>query len=159
MNPSQASPALRLAVSRERLRQALRDTAARPRDGTNPRTGEAAAFWREALKSMPGASSVLDAAGVWWSKHPLHMVGVVAANAVRSVVMPLARRHPLGLVFGALLLGGLVAWSRPWRWIAAPVLLAGLIPEILVKVMGQSQPLSWIALLNALMQQGAKSKD
>jgi len=48
--------------------------------------------------------------------------------------------------------GGLLAWSRPWRWILTPALLASVMPQLMSKLIGRMQPLSLVTLLTALMQ-------
>ncbi len=81
---------------------------------------------------------------------PLHLAGKLATDAVKSAVSPLAQRNPLGLVLGAALTGGLLAWSRPWRWIVTPGLLATLLPQLLSRALGNTPPLPWMKLLTTL---------
>jgi hypothetical protein len=52
-------------------------------------------------------------------------------EAVKTLLLPLAQRHPLGLVLGGVALGALLGWSRPWRWLATPALVVGLLPQLL----------------------------
>lgn len=59
------------------------------------------------------------------------MAGVIAATTADAVLEPVAQRHPWRLVLGAAALGGLLAWSRPWRWVVVPALFAGLVPQLL----------------------------
>jgi hypothetical protein len=95
----------RLALSRERLRQALaEDTAAAMPESRRP------------LGNIIGAA---------------HQIGRVALR-------PLAQRHPLGLMVGALLAGGLLAWGRPWRWPLKPALLAAWWPQLLMAALAQA---------------------
>lgn len=129
----------RLVLSRERLRQALRDKKDPPGLARKPRFGGA---WMAGLKSIPGAGVVIDAMHRWWTQHPLRMAAMAAADAAKIMVQPLAQRHPLGLVFGVFLLGGLLARSHPWRTLATPALLVGLLPQILSKVMSRASEYS-----------------
>ncbi len=122
----------RLALSRERLRQAMRDSSEPLAEASNQRAGESAAAWLDSLKSIPGAS---EAVSSWWTQHPLRIATMVAAGAAKAVVQPMAKRDPLGVVLGALLLGGLLAWSRPWRWLLKPALFAALLPQLFYKVL------------------------
>lgn len=115
----------RLTLSRERLRQALRDIAAAPDHATNP----------------------------------LHLAGRMATDALNHAVHPVAQRNPLGLVLGAAVAGAVVAWSRPWRWILTPALVATLLPPLLSRTLGTSPPLPWMKLLTALTRPSKKSEN
>lgn len=130
-----AAASARLALSRERLRLALQGLSAAQGDPTGRRTDAAAVQWLESVMSIPGASVVFDALRRWWARHPLRLASLLAADATKAVVQPLAQRHPLGLVFGALLLGAAIAWSRPWRWLVKPALLAGLLPQLFTRAL------------------------
>lgn len=90
----------RLHASRHQLQRALHTTPHAP-----PPAG--ADFAAEALRG-------------WWGRHPLRVGGDAALGVANVLLRPLAQRHPLGLVAGAVLVGGLLAWSRPWRWAVRP---------------------------------------
>ncbi len=123
----------RLVRSRERLRVALQQGSAAggaSRPGPGADAGQGPSAWLQSLAALPGAAIVIDAVRDWWAKHPLHLAGEMGAEAARSVLRPVALRHPLALVLGALLLGGVLAWTRPWRWILKPAWFAGLWPEL-----------------------------
>ena len=126
------SPTDRLARSRERLRQALDGTLATPAAANDPGGRATAPSWLDTLKALPGAAVVAEAIGSWWARHPWRVAAIVAASTASAVVKPLAQRHPLGLMVGAVLVGGLIAWSRPWRWAVKPALFAGLLPQLLL---------------------------
>jgi hypothetical protein len=148
-----SEPSTRLALSRDRLRQAMRGIAAVPDEATGERAGGSAPVWLDNLKSIPGAGVVVEALRSWWAQHPLRMVSMVAADAAKTVVQPIALRNPLGLVAAALLLGGLLAWSRPWRWILKPALFAGMLPHLISKAMAHVPPRSWMAVWTALAKE------
>ena len=78
---------------------------------------------------------------------------MVAADSTKGVLQPMAQKNPLGLVFGALVLGGLLAWSRPWRWLIKPALFAGLLPQLVSKALAHVPSRSWLAVLTSLMQE------
>ena len=153
------TPAERLVFSRECLRQALRDASAPPGQATDQRTGGSSVTWLASLNSIPGAAVVIAAVNSWWAQHPLRTAGLLAADAVKAVVQPIAQRNPLGLVLGAFLLGGLLAWARPWRRLLTPALIVGLLPQLLFKAIAYVPPGSWSALLAALAQQQRRSKE
>jgi hypothetical protein len=94
----------------------------------------------------------MDAVRCWWAQHPFRMTVLVVADAAKAAILPIAQRHPLGLVVGAFLVGGLLARSRPWRWILPPALFAGLLPQIVAKAAAHVPVQSWISILMALTQ-------
>lgn len=147
------SPAERLALSRERLRQAMQPRNPAGASARGALGASSPGAWLRALKANPAAAILLDALARWWSQHPLRLAGMVAADATSAVVRPMAQRNPLGLVLGALLVGGALAWSRPWRWLVTPALLAGLVPQLFSKLMALVPPQSWMAVLAALTQE------
>jgi hypothetical protein len=143
----------RLTQSRELLQQALQ-TLADPQSGVaDQRVDGAATDWLSILKSIPGVGVVTDAVRSWWRQHPLYAAGVVLADTAKAVVLPLAQRHPLALVAGGFLVGGLLGWTRPWRWIVTPALLAGLLPQLLSKAAVAVPPSSWMTILATLLKQ------
>ncbi len=105
----------RLTLSRERIRQALFESAAAPHERDNP----------------------------------LVVAGTFAKEAVETAVQPFAQRNPLGLVAGAALVGGLLAWSRPWRWLLTPVVVS-MLPVLVAKVVRAAPAGTWMKALTAL---------
>ena len=149
----------RLALSRERLRQAMRDIVAPPDRAAKQRAGGSAVAWLDGLKSIPGANVVAEAVNSWWAQHPLRIAGMLAADVVKAVIQPVARRNPLGLVLGAAVLGGLLVWIRPWCWIPKPVLFAGLLQQLLTRAAAHVDPISWMAVLTSLVQQQPRPRE
>lgn len=139
--PEALTPIERLERSRARLRKTWvgnrraprRDS---PRSGSETRSNDTDASTPEA-----GDDSTLDVLVSmltrWWERHPLHQVfdiaAEVAAPAARSIVGPLAERHPLRLVALAAGAGALLMVARPWRWFPqaalSSVLLSALWPR------------------------------
>jgi hypothetical protein len=64
----------------------------------------------------------------------------VVADVFNEVLRPAARRHPLGLVAGAVLVGGLLVWSRPWRWAFRAVPFNGLCRQLVRDAVAQTVP-------------------
>jgi len=141
----------RLALSRERLRQAMSDPSVPRGEGSNRRAGGAAVAWQDSLKSIPGARIVVDAVRSWWRQNPLRIVAMAGADAAKVIVNPMAQRNPVGLILGAFLVGGLLVWSRPWRWIVKPPLFAGLLPQLVHKAITHVPVQSWVAVLMSLV--------
>jgi hypothetical protein len=145
------SATARLAASRQRLQIALRETieANQPRVAASGHTSPA---WMDELKALPGIGIVVQALNAWWAKYPLNAASTMAFDAANSVAKPLASRHPIPLVLAALVFGGLLAWSRPWRWILKPALFAGLMAQLSAKLVAQVPLQSWMSLLKAFTQ-------
>lgn len=121
------SPSQRLAHSREQLRLSLHQ----PPAAESPAGSSSTLNWLDELRANPGVSILVGVVSHWWSRHPLRVAATVAVGAATAAVKPIAQRHPWGLLAGAFVVGGLLAWSRPWRW-TKPALLAGLLPQLLL---------------------------
>jgi hypothetical protein len=149
---AEPTAAQKLATSRARMRDALERMSGRPGSTTDPQAAGPFTEWLEQLKSTPAANVVIEAVNSWWAQHPMRMPALVALGAARSVVLPMAQRNPLGLMLGALLLGGLLAWSRPWRWALKSALFAGLLPLLISKAIARMPINSWLDTLGSLAQ-------
>ncbi len=139
----------RLEQSRKRLHQAMRGTSDAPGTAANASAAGAATLWLDILKLNPTARVVIAAVSAWWAQHPLRVAGTAASATAKAAVQPMADRHPLGLMLGALVLGGLLAWSRPWRWALKPALFAGLLPQLVSQALAQAPIQSWLAAFAA----------
>lgn len=147
MSAPQLTPVERLALSRERLRVAMAHNAATRASG---RAAPGAGLLDILKTTLPGANVWIDTLGPtlkqWWTRHPLHSSGVLAGDVVRTVLRPMAQRHPVALVTGAVVLGAVLIWSRPWRWAFQPRnLLPTLGPALLSSVLASAAVQSWIA--------------
>lgn len=138
----------RLALSRQRVRLAL----AVQRTGSD-RPAAPAAGGFDAWSAIPGVGELFDSVRGWWADHPLRPALLLALQATQTAVAPLARRHPLALVTAAALAGGLLAWSRPWRWLLSPALLAGLVPQMVSAAMARVPGPAWLAMLASLAKE------
>ncbi|HEY5580480.1 MAG TPA: hypothetical protein VIK56_04840, partial [Rhodoferax sp.] len=98
MSAALLTPSERLTLSRERLRLALRDISAPVGGASSARASAVGLAWLDSLKSIPAASIVIEAVRSWWAQHPWRVSSVLASEAVKAVVQPMAQRHPLGLV-------------------------------------------------------------
>ena len=92
------------------------------------------------------------------TKTPLHIAGMVARDAVEAAVQPLAQRNPLWLVLGAAIVGGALVWSRPWRWLLTPALLATVLPQLAARAFNHGVPMPWMKLLNSLVNVSTKPR-
>lgn len=140
----------RIELSRARLRHALMPPAlpvsAAP-------TGNLS--WLRRIEDLPAVGLVVDAVSAWWSQHPLRAVALVARDASNEVIKPIALRNPLALLVVAGLVGAALAWSRPWRWALKPALFAGLLPQLVSRVIPNLPLQSWLAILRSTISGGA----
>jgi hypothetical protein len=149
-NRASLTPLDRLALSREQLRRALSDDGP-PRDASpgDAERGPVAAL-TDRWKAIPGTGALGDALFAWWERQPLRFAGAIAFDAATAVVRPVARRNPLGLVAAAFVLGGVIAWARPWRWMLRSALFAGLSSELLRTAVTRVPAPSWFKVLTLL---------
>lgn len=134
MNPAALEAADALEQSRRRLRSALMPP---PRTAATGGRGPSPAWLLPLLtrlKAVPLAAVAVEALAGWWATHPLRAGAELGLGAARTIALPIARRNPVGLVLGSIVFGAAVVWSRPWRWLIRPALLAGLLPQIVAKV-------------------------
>lgn len=150
------SPVDRLALSREHLRAALRQASGIGADPAAPRPDARDSVWRQGLHSLPGGEAVAAVVGAWWAQHPLRIAAEVLVEATQSLLRPVALRHPVALVLGAMVTGGLLAWSRPWRWILTPTLLASLLPQLFAKASAKVASAGWLSVIASLASLAAQ---
>jgi hypothetical protein len=87
-----------------------------------------------------------------WLKSAAAMTNLVAREWLR----PMAQRSPVKLVLGAAAVGGALVLLKPWGWISIPTLAAGLMPQLLGKLVTQLPPVSWVEVLSNWLQANAK---
>jgi hypothetical protein len=133
------TPAERLQQSRDRMARWMIEA-----DGRNiARRASAdggAWSWLGSLRNNPVVALVTDAISSWWANHPLHPAAGLAEGIARDAVAPLARRHPRAMVAGAGLVGALIVWARPWRWLSRllkPALFSGIVSQMASHVIAQ----------------------
>ena len=99
------------------------------------------------LRAVPAARVLMDAISAWWAMQPVGKIVTLGAAATTTLMKPVAQRHPYALVVGALLFGGALAWSKPWRWLMRPTPLAHWLPRFAAGVAAQIPLSVWVELL------------
>ena len=147
------SAADRLALSRSRLRSAMMDISHPPKRAPlmSGAAGNFIAQLLSRLKTLPGAAIVVESIDSWWQQHPLRTVAVVADEATRAFVKPIAQRSPKTLIVGAAAAGALFALTRPWRWLLRPALFVGLVPQLASHAMKRMPMDSWVKMLASML--------
>jgi hypothetical protein len=140
----------RLNLSRARIRQNMHESLLSQSAARQRRAAGLGVHWVDSIKSMPGGAVLLHAISLWWSKQPMRAVLTSAADAAKTLLQPVVQRHPLSLVIGAFALGGVLAWSRPWRWLSKPMVLSGLLAPLLSKVISNMPSGIWAQAFNAM---------
>jgi hypothetical protein len=149
---AEPSAAERLAASRARLRGAMMDIA-HPPAPEYTRAGNLGESIRNLflrVKTLPGAALVVDSLDSWWRQHPLRTAGMVAGEASRTLVSPMARRSPGTLLLGATAVGALFMLTKPWRWLLRPALFVGLVPQIATHALRRMPIETWLQMMSSL---------
>ncbi|MCE9661648.1 MAG: hypothetical protein K8R60_24230 [Burkholderiales bacterium] len=151
--PNLASATQRLEASRARLRSALMTIAhppAKPSLLDDLKLGTFGTQIFDRLKALPGAALALEILEHWWAEHPLHAAGALAEQASRRYIGPFAKKNPLAIIVGGVVLGVLLAFSKPWRWLLRPALFAGLLPQLASQTLKRLPLDSWLRMLSSL---------
>lgn len=143
MNAPELTAVERLALSRERLRLAMTQATGRADHGPGANT-HVAGLLGLIKTALPNASLLIDALSQWWTHYAAQGPGQTVAGVADNILKPLAKRYPLLVVAGAVAVGGLLAWSRPWRWVFKPPLLAVWGPALVSSALASGTLQEWI---------------
>ena len=94
--------------------------------------------------ALPDASLLIDALSQWWTRYTAQGTGQTVVSVADTIIKPLAKRYPLLVVAGAVAIGGVLAWSRPWRWAFKPPLLAVWGPALVSGALASGTLQAWI---------------
>ena len=137
----------RLQQSRAGIQRALTETAPSAQPSTSAGAPPLLADVLTKLRSVPAANLLLDAIASWWSQQPAGILLQLGTTATRTLIKPVAQRHPVALVVCALAFGGLIIWTRPWRWLLRPTAISRWLPRFATGVAAQIPLSVWLSLL------------
>jgi hypothetical protein len=149
---SQPTALERLAISRQRLRESMRPDPQSP----DQQGSDEPPAWLNALKGIPGIAVVVEAVQSWWNQHPMRVASLVAADASKTFLRPIIQRNPIALVVGAVVVGGLLAWMRPWRGLLKPAIFAGLVPHLVSRLVANVPTESWMSAFATFSRPNAR---
>lgn len=105
------------------------------------------------LTAIPLLGPVLGSLSAWWAKHPLRVVADLFASSTASAAKPMTQARPWSMLLMAVAVGGLLVWTRPWRfaWLRRAV-YAGVMPKIVSTLVSRLPTEGWLDIVNALLR-------
>ncbi len=101
---------------------------------TRPDSGQSRALLTT-LAALPVVGPLIQSAMSWWESHPLHAIAELftprPASATEPLAQPLTQRHPWAMLLGAVAVGALLMWTRPWRFaLLRRAVYSALLPQL-----------------------------
>ncbi len=112
------------------------------------------------LTALPIVGPVIESAVSWWANHPLHAVADLFIRSNTSATDPqkqsLTQRHPLAMLLGAVALGALLIWARPWRFgLLRRAVYAGLVPQMVSSLLSRVSGDGLLDLVNSVLRRSS----
>lgn len=149
MTPIATDPCVLLEANRARLRLHLRETAGQLGSATKKTQTP---HWVAALAALAQGGTASDCILAWWKTLPLSRALDVVAHAAQDALKPVAQRHPVRLVVGALVAGAALVWLKPWRWVTAGAMAASIVAVADQLARATPQKNGWSAFIDLLFQ-------
>ncbi len=127
----------RLEKSRRLMRDQMFDLNASAAQAKN-QGQDRPSTWLAALSAIPVLGPLIGEATSWWADHPLRAVADLFARPGVTPTEPLTRRHPWAMLIGAVAVGALLMWTRPWRFaLLRRAVYSGLLPQVVSSLLSR----------------------
>ena len=151
----------RLKQSRQKMRtQMLALNASSAQAQASTLAEEHSSVLMATLTSLPLIGPVIASAANWWANHPLHAVADLfmrsKSSATTTQKQGVMQRHPWAVLFGAVGVGALLMWTRPWRFgLLRRAVYAGLAPQIVGSLLSRVSGDGLLDLVNSVLRRSA----
>ena len=151
----------RLQQSRQRMRDQMLALNASSAQAQAARQGsEQSSALLATLIALPVFGPLIHSAVRWWADHPLHAVADLFirpnASATEPLKKPLTQRHPWALLLGAVAVGALLMWARPWRFgLLRRAVYAGVVPQIITSLLSRVSSDGLLDIVNSVLRRPA----
>lgn len=148
----------RLEKSRRLMREQMFELNAGSAQAKSQGRGTPSNWW-VALGAIPVLGPLISDAASWWADHPLRAVADLFARPGTSTSKPLTQHHPWAMLIGAVAVGALVMWARPWRFaLLRRAVYSGLLPQVMSSVLARVPTDGLLDLAQSVWQRPTQGK-